>query len=76
MLKVDLGLPTPKFLFNGVASDNLSGAAGQHDEKPEWLRRQFDYDAGLAQLFAVEVELEYPEAEKLLRGAQGNPPSD
>ncbi len=73
VIEVDVGLIAPDLLLNFLAGDELAGLAGKKCQNPEWLRGQLEGRAIFAQFFAVEIELEYPEAEKSLRGAQHDP---
>ncbi len=74
MIEVDVGFTTPDLLLNFLSSDDLARLAGQQRQNSKWLRGQLERQAIFAQLFCVEIQLEYPEAEKFLRGAQNDPP--
>ena len=72
MLKVHLTVHSPEFHFDCVTADDLACMTGEHHQKLERLRRQFDQHPGFAQLLGGEVKLEDPEAEELVRGAQAD----
>jgi len=72
LLEVHIGLVTPQGLLDLLAGDDLPGAASQHRQQLQWLRRQPDEGARFAQLFRGDVQFKQSKSHKVLCLVQGD----
>lgn len=61
LFKIDECVAAPELLLDFIASDELPGAAGEHRQKLERLRRKLQQCAIFTQFFEIEIQLEDPE---------------
>src|SRR5208283_324826 len=73
VVEVNVGLLAPNLLLNIFPGNKLARTARQEGEDLKGLGRQLKRKTVFAQLFAVEIQLEHPEAKKFLSGSQYHP---